>query len=245
MVRSNQTNGETVVGMTSELNRAVRRRLVQVGLTIAVQAGILLGLSGQWNWRMAWVYLAVSVSLSALITTTLMRSCPELIAERGQIKEGAKVWDIWLAGLVGLLLPLLTITVAALDKRFGWTPSLSLKLQVSGLVVLVLGAMLLWRSMLANRFFSGIVRIQADRQHTVATKGPYRYLRHPGYVAFGLIAISQPLIFSSLFTLIPTVLTLLLLIVRTTLEDKTLIAELTGYANYAESVRFRLLPGVW
>jgi protein-S-isoprenylcysteine O-methyltransferase Ste14 len=36
-----------------------------------------------------------------------------------------------------------------------------------------------------------------------------------------------------------------LVVVRTLLEDRMLLAELEGYPAYAERVRYRLLPGLW
>jgi protein-S-isoprenylcysteine O-methyltransferase Ste14 len=113
------------------------------------------------------------------------------------------------------------------------------------LAIAVLGSLLTTWAMIANRFFYGVLRIAKDRGHTVATGGPYRYVRHPGYggaIAFDLAA---PLVLGSLWALIPAVLTACAIIVRTALEDRALQAGLDGYAEYAQRVRYRLLPGVW
>jgi protein-S-isoprenylcysteine O-methyltransferase Ste14 len=99
--------------------------------------------------------------------------------------------------------------------------------------------------MLVNAHFEVTVRIQTDRHHQVVTTGPYAFVRHPGYVGASLWALGSPLIVGSAWGLIPAGLTVLLLILRTWLEDKTLCAELPGYADYAQRVRSRLLPGLW
>jgi protein-S-isoprenylcysteine O-methyltransferase Ste14 len=99
--------------------------------------------------------------------------------------------------------------------------------------------------MLANTHFEATVRIQRDRHHTVVTRGPYAYVRHPGYVGASLWALSGPLMVGSAVGLIPAVLSVLVLVVRTGLEDRTLQRELTGYAAYAQRVRHRLIPGLW
>jgi protein-S-isoprenylcysteine O-methyltransferase Ste14 len=104
--------------------------------------------------------------------------------------------------------------------------------------------LLTW-SMAANAFFAQTVRIQEDRGHTVATGGPYRYVRHPGYVGGILFQVATPLILGSVWALIPAGLTVCLTIIRTALEDRTLLEELDGYKEYAGRVRYRLLPGVW
>jgi protein-S-isoprenylcysteine O-methyltransferase Ste14 len=92
---------------------------------------------------------------------------------------------------------------------------------------------------------SHTVRIQSDRGHRVAASGPYRIMRHPGYVAVALHFIAVPLTVGSWVALIPALLGIVLFVVRTALEDRTLIAELPGYADYARQTRSRWLPGVW
>ena len=99
--------------------------------------------------------------------------------------------------------------------------------------------------MAANAFFSMVVRIQEDRGHAVATGGPYRYVRHPGYVGMMLSLLGTPLLLGSLWALVPAGLATCLYVVRTALEDRTLQEELEGYKDYAGQVRRRLLPGVW
>ena len=99
--------------------------------------------------------------------------------------------------------------------------------------------------MVANRFFSAVVRIQTDRGQTVVTSGPYRLVRHPGYAGGMLAWLAAPLALDSLWALLPAALTALALVIRTILEDRMLHAGLPGYAEYAQRTRARLLPGVW
>jgi protein-S-isoprenylcysteine O-methyltransferase Ste14 len=120
-----------------------------------------------------------------------------------------------------------------------------LALQIAALVVAALGYALGTWAMGANAFFSKIVRIQKDRGHAVATGGPYRYLRHPGYLGTIVFELATPIMLGSLWALIPGGLGALLLIIRTVLEDRTLHEELDGYEKYAQKVRYRLLPGIW
>ena len=89
------------------------------------------------------------------------------------------------------------------------------------------------------------MRIQHDRGHEVIQTGPYKYVRHPGYIGGILMAISTALVLGSLWALIPAGIVAILLIIRTYLEDITLQKELPGYAEYAKNVRYRLLPLVW
>jgi protein-S-isoprenylcysteine O-methyltransferase Ste14 len=100
-------------------------------------------------------------------------------------------------------------------------------------------------AMAVNNYFSLVVRIQKDRGHTVVTGGPYHYVRHPGYVGGILFQLGTPLLLGSMWALIPAGLTVLLLVVRTALEDRTLLKELEGYQEYAQQTHYRLLPGLW
>jgi protein-S-isoprenylcysteine O-methyltransferase Ste14 len=100
-------------------------------------------------------------------------------------------------------------------------------------------------ALIENRFFSGMVRIQSDRGHQVVSGGPYRWIRHPGYAGGLLTYLATPFLLDSSWAVIPAVLTAIVLLVRTRLEDTTLSNELPGYSDYARRVRFRILPGIW
>jgi len=216
--------------------------MLQVVVQFLVLAAILFISSGRLNWVWAWAYLGVGVGILAI---NLLVMSPELIAERGQIgKEDIKGWDRVLTTL-SILPTLGTPIVAGLDERFGWSPPLAMAIQVVALILFALSQGLFTWGMASNKFFSTSVRIQMDRDHTVASGGPYRYVRHPGYVGYIISAFATSLALGSLWGLIPAGLTMCLLVVRTALEDRTLQDELDGYKEYAAEVRYRLLPGIW
>jgi len=225
----------------SDISTAVRKRIRQaIGQFLFVIA-VLLTTSGRLDWVWLWAYVAVGIGIMAINTRVL---APELIAERGQPGENVKPWDRRLTTLS--LLPLLAmLIVAGLDERFGWSPELAVAIHLIGLALMALGQLLFSWAMASNKFFSTAVRIQMERGHTVATGGPYRYVRHPGYVGFIVFTLATPLIFGSLWALLPALIMGVLLVIRTALEDKTLQDELEGYKDYAQRVRYRLLPGIW
>jgi protein-S-isoprenylcysteine O-methyltransferase Ste14 len=195
----------------------------------------------------AWLFLAVSfVGMFGSIILVAIRN-PELVNHRGQWrqKKDAKRWDKPLVISYGLLAFYAVPIVIGLDVgRYGWS-SLGAWSAVVGTALFAFGTVVLTWAMLVNTHFETTVRIQTDRNHQVTTSGPYAIVRHPGYVAASLWALSAPLIVGSAVGLIPAVLATLVLIYRTALEDKTLQRELPGYAAYAQHTRHRLLPGLW
>ena len=223
------------------VSRAVLKRLLQVVgqfLTIAV---ILFVTAGRLDWGWAWAYLGLGLGI--VILNALILS-PELIAERGQPKENVKGWDRALTTL-SIFPTLGMLIVAGLDERFGWSPPLAPAAQFMALAVLALGQLLFSWAMAANKYFSTLVRIQLERGHTVASGGPYRYVRHPGYAGYITFTLATPLALGSWWGIIFAGLTACIFVIRTALEDRTLQGELPGYKDYAQQVRYRLLPGVW
>jgi len=210
---------------------------------------VLLGVAlfwsaGQIDWWPAWALIAVMLVWIAAMAMVILRFNPDLLAERLGPRQGGKSWDMAIMSVVGLL-GLARLIVAGLDQRHGWTGDFSLAAQIAALVVCALGyALGVWATA-SNAFFSQIVRIQTERGHTVATGGPYRYVRHPAYVGTILFELAVPVLLASWWALIPGGLNAILLVLRTALEDRTLQAELPGYADYARQVRHRLLPGLW
>ncbi len=225
----------------SDLSSRVRKRMVQViGQFVFLAASMFIS-AGRFDWLWAWAYIVAGIVLMVVNTLLMPR---ELIALRGEVREGAKPWDRKITALS--LLPTTAIPIiSGLDERFGWSPEMGVAVNLAGLALMFLGQGLFTWAMVSNPFFSTMVRIQTDRGQTVATGGPYRWVRHPGYVGYTLSAVSTALLLGSLWALVPAFLTGVLLVVRTALEDRTLLEELPGYEEYARQVRYRLVPGVW
>ena len=171
----------------------------------------------------------------------------EMLAERHLrgVKSGAKQWDMTMVSLMGIFVFIMYI-VCCLDVRLGWSPSIPLGWMITGLVLCVVGydVLLLW-SMIVNSFFTAIIRIQSERNHRVINSGPYRMVRHPGYLGTILCYLFTPLLLGSTWGFIPAIGAVIVLIIRTEREDKTLRAELAGYEEYTQQTRYRLLPGIW
>ena len=231
---------------SSTRSKTLTREQLTRFLAILLLPLFLFPIAGHWDWWQGWAFIGVNILASAISRAVVALKYPDLIYERARYadNEGVKSWDKKLVPLI-VYLPLLSMIVAALNLRYGWQPQLTFWLQMLGLAGMVLGMAFSSWAMVTNRFYAALVRIQTDRGHTVTSSGPYRILRHPGYAGGMLANLSFPFLLGSIWALIPIAIVLVLTIVRTALEDRTLQVELPGYKEYAARIRYRLLPGIW
>jgi protein-S-isoprenylcysteine O-methyltransferase Ste14 len=218
--------------------------LVMVYLVIPL---VLLVCGGDFGWWQAWVYSLLVVAAGVGGHIWAEQRHPGLMAERQSIVNvrNAKAWDKVLAPLMALSVSFPLVIVAGLDQRFDWSPVFPLWLIVLGFILILFGyAFAVW-ALVENRFFSSVVRIQADRGHVVCDSGPYRIVRHPGYAGNILPLLGIVLALGSVWTIIPAVVALMIAVIRTALEDRTLREELPGYPEYTRRVRYRLIPGMY
>jgi protein-S-isoprenylcysteine O-methyltransferase Ste14 len=222
--------------------------IVKVRATSRVIFGIILMFiilfksAGRWDYWHGWVYFLLWIYVE-LFTWLIVPS--ELLQERIKPGPGTKKWDY---GFLAFFLPLtyLLPLIAALDGgRRHWTGDFPIWLNVLAFVVTLLGYSLMILSLWKNRFFSATVRIQKERGHSVVDKGPYAFIRHPGYAGLIVSSFGIAIGLNSLWALIPAGLYMIAFIIRTHLEDRTLRRELPGYAGYAARVKYRLIPRVW
>ena len=212
--------------------------LILVALSLFLSAGTI-------SWPAAWAYLILAAVIQLLDAVVLIPISPDLLAERSRSQAGAKKWDQLLSRLMATIGPIIIWIVSGLDYRNGWSPDVPGWLVIVSAVIVFAGGMLVLWSMASNRFFIGMVRIQEERGHKVIKSGPYRYVRHPGYLGSLFFIIFTPLMLGSFWALIPAGLTCGVVFIRTYLEDRTLRAELQGYQAYTQDVSKKLIPGIW
>jgi protein-S-isoprenylcysteine O-methyltransferase Ste14 len=220
--------------------------LVIMFLVIIVVPFLPLLISWRWDWWEAWVYALLSIFGFIISRLLAAKKYPDLIKERAKTLDHAdtKGFDKILAPIAGLGGALLMLA-AGLDGLFRWTPAFSLVVKIVALVFILAGYAWSSYALIENRFFSSVVRIQTERGHEVVSSGPYGVMRHPGYAGALLLYLATPFFLDSWWTLVPAVFLVVVLVIRTGLEDRTLQEELPGYREYAGRVRYRLLPGVW
>jgi protein-S-isoprenylcysteine O-methyltransferase Ste14 len=222
------------------------RLVVMLFLVIVVVPFLPLFISWRWDWWEAWVYAAVAILGFVISRWLAAQRHPDLLAERARMieHEDTVSWDKVLSPLVGLgsgLIPL----AAGVNERFDPSATFSLPVKIGALVVILAGYALASYALIENRYFSGVVRLQTEREHHVVSSGPYGWIRHPGYAGALLAYLATPVLLDAPWAFVPALFLLVALVIRTRLEDGWLQEQLAGYRAYAGRVRYRLLPGVW
>lgn len=208
--------------------------------------GLLFGAAGRWDLPWVWAYLGGFLVISLVSVLLLYQRSPDLLKRRTGFRMGhSDIPDLLFRGalVVGVLAHLV---LAGVDVgRFHWSGSIPLIVQLVGLIGFLAGIGLGTWAALANPFFTPEVRIQVERGQHVITTGPYRLVRHPSYAGGIVFMLLSGVALGSWWSMLPMLLVIAALLRRTALEDRLLQQNLPGYADYARTVRFRLVPGVW
>ena len=190
------------------------------------------------------IYVIIGLAMF-LLSSTVLRIDSDLLKERSKPGEGAKKWDKTILGLSFLVTICMYITAGLDSGRFHWSPDFHWSLCLAGVILTITGQLFFLIAQKQNKFFSSTVRIQTNRKHTVCETGLYKVVRHPAYLGSIIQLLGFPLLFGSVWSIIPICLSIILLITRTYLEDKMLKDELKGYVEYSKKTRYRIIPYVW
>ncbi len=226
------------------LSTNTRTQLVRRALLTPVLIYVLLFLvAGRWDFWQGWIYAILNTLILVFMALMSFRN-PELVEERLNPKQGMKTWDKVYFGITTPLY-VLALVLGGLDARFGWATNMPLVIYWLGVTVYLIGQGIFLWARYTNQYFSSVVRIQTDRGQKVCTDGPYRFVRHPGYFGGMLFTGTVGILLGSWWASLPQFIAACMLIWRTAMEDKTLLAELPGYAEFSMQTRFRLIPGIW
>ncbi len=227
------------------LDRDGKKEVVRGTLRFFFHLALLLLAAGRSDWFNAWAYIGFYLLLHAVYVIAMLKADPQLLNERGRFMQAnTKAFD---KVFYALYIPLffITLIVAGLDAGRHAGARLPFGASIAGMLIALPTFLFVLWAMLVNTHFEATVRIQEERGHQVCTSGPYKIVRHPGYVGMIILAFANPLILGSRWAFAPGGIIALLVLARTMLEDRTLQDELPGYKEYAENTRYRLLPGVW
>lgn len=200
--------------------------------------------AGKINYIFGWIYFVLSI-FGLIINIITTKNNPDLLSERSTPKENVPAWDKKILGLLALL-TIISYVVAGLDSgRFNWSPLFDIKIYLLGVFLTMLGQLIFAIAKYQNNFFSSMARIQTDRHHTICYTGLYKFVRHPGYLGMILSWLGFPIVLNSIYSILPVLLSIILISLRTNLEDKLLSQELKGYTAYRQKIKYHLIPFIW
>lgn len=225
------------------LGIAGRRYLIRDHVVVVVHLALLLGSARALGWNNAWLLAGLVLAIKVSSAVFTLRLNPAVLNARGTRREMSRGERIFFAVLIPASLAMPIVAGVDVGGR-GWSHQAALELGIGIAMMVVGGAIDIW-ALAVNAFFEPTVRIQRDRGQRVCSSGPYRLVRHPGYLGAILIMLGAPLVLGSRWCFVPAVVQVIALAVRTIHEDRLLHAELEGYGAYAESTRYRLVPSVW
>lgn len=220
--------------------------LIRNLITFSFSGGLMLLAAGRLDWTRAVIFWLVYFLISLTAGFFLIKTNYNLMKERQDavFKKDTKRWDRWILAVNMILNTALYILVGVDAGRYEWS-RVPWMLQIGGIIFIIASfALTLWAAR-ENQFMSSQVRIQTDRGHRVITTGPYAIIRHPMYAGYCLLYIGLPLALNSWWGLIISMLLIIMIVLRTLVEEKTLLNELDGYQVYANQTQYRLLALVW
>jgi protein-S-isoprenylcysteine O-methyltransferase Ste14 len=208
---------------------------------------VLLICGWDLSWWQAWVFFVLIVTAGIVGRLWAEHRHPGILAERHRYLKAhdVKSWDKLLAPLMALRISFPLVITAGLDHRFFWSSPFPVWMNLLGFTMITFGYAFATWALIENLFFSTLVRIQKDRGHEVCKSGPYRIVRHPGYAGNILALPGLVLALGSVWTLIPVLIAIVIAVIRTELEDRTLQEELKGYEGYTQQVRYKWMPGIY
>jgi len=230
-------------------NRAVppmiAKLLLQNTVFVIAMAVLLFGFAGTLHWPGAWTYLIASAVIGPACGFWLAKVDPGLLAERMRLtaREGQPAADKRFV-LVFVVVAVLWFVAMGLDRRFVRADA-GVPLIVLGLALYLLSTVLILWVFRTNSFAAPVVKVQTERDHHVISSGPYALVRHPMYTSVMLFFIAVPTMLGSWWGLAFVPVFFVMFAIRTRIEERTLVAGLSGYADYAARVRYRLVPGLW
>jgi protein-S-isoprenylcysteine O-methyltransferase Ste14 len=226
------------------LRKVMFSRIVTGLLGLAAFTVAWFGIAGRVTWWQGWALLLAIVVYLSILVWCLSKSNPDLVRERNRPADKAEAWDRVVMGIYSMILAVLLIVSALDGGRYLWS-AVPLGVQIIGWILLVVSGVIVWHVMMTNAYLSSWARLQEDRGQVVIQEGAYRRIRHPMYLGIIVGYLGIPLLLSSWWAMIPSVVIAGLFVYRTYREDQMLIGGLAGYAEYTEKVRYRLLPGIW
>jgi protein-S-isoprenylcysteine O-methyltransferase Ste14 len=228
-----------------KLNKAGIRGIFRDFVIIIFSTLLLFISAGTLYWVRGWIYIVIILTYQIFYVLILMIGNPGLLNERGTLNwHATKLHDKYFAIFYSIL-SFLFVILSGLDVvRFHWS-SVPLMFIYPGIFMFGCFALFALWAYWSNSSFILTHREDTADGLSICSIGPYRYVRHPGYLSAIGTWFSFPFLIGSLLSLVSIILIVILLILRTYYEDKTLMLESIKYREYSKVTKYRLIPYIW
>ena len=234
--------------MENQQENKIKKGAIKYFFVILFQRFIGIGLffvfAGTFNDIRGNINVALYFIVSIIACIMMFLGHQETLYERGRKQDNTKSWDKILLPIISLLTFFGIYIVAGLGNRLHWE-KLPIEFFYAGIVLYLLSSVFIVWPVLENKHFESTSRIQNNRNQTVIKTGPYKIVRHPGYAGIVIWAIASFLMFGTFQVGIVSLIIIIVICIRTFLEDKMLKNELEGYLEYSQNTKYRLIPFVW
>ena len=228
---------ETEPASSTKVRKLALIRLV--GGVIAIAAMFFLP-AGTFRYWQAWFYMLILLVPLFIFAAYLFLRNPALLERRMRTREMEPEQRKIIALSSTVLLA--AFVVPGLDRRFGWSSVPTWLVLIADAMVLL--SYLLFILVLRENEYAGRT-VEVEQRQRVITTGPYSLVRHPMYLAVLLMYGFSPLALGSFWAMIVVAILPIVLVARIVNEEKVLLRDLDGYADYCKAVRYRLVPGIW
>lgn len=206
-----------------------------------VAFGLLLFLpAGTFNYWQAWALLVVTGTLSWIFSIYFLLTNPAALRRRMPAIESRSEQKL-IVGAIFLLWTTLFV-VSALDHRFGWS-AVPTAVSLFGDLLVAIGVATTFLVVAQNNHAAVTIRVEEDQE--LVSTGLYGLVRHPMYACNAFLLVGTPLALGSYWGLLFVIPIFILFGLRIRDEEQLLVDELTGYSEYLQKVRYRLVPGIW
>jgi len=217
-----------------------RRAILAAASAVVFFCLLFFAPAGTFAYWQAWAYMGVVLIPMLFVLVYMLRSAPELLARRLQMRERERtqqgVISFGIVFLIGAFL------LPGFDRRWGWS-SMPWWVVVAADLLVLLGYAMIFRVFRENRYTSRTVQVEQGQQ--VISTGPYARVRHPMYVGVLVFYLASPIALGSWWAFLPAAVIIPILVVRILNEEQVLERDLPGYKEYKQKVRYRLVPGIW
>lgn len=224
------------------INKAILTWWIKQTVHLIIMGLLLFSSAQTIRWHSAWFYLSLSACLTVANATVM---CTDLMVERSKFQISTRKWDKWLYALIYFWGPIAILVTAGLEHRISSRSLIPIWLQLIAFLIILFGGLLITWTFSVNPFYTSTMRIQYEREHRLISHGPYKVVRHPGYLGSIIVTLATPVALGSLYALILSFGVILGIILRTYIEDMLLTRQFKGYYNYTKMVRFKLIPRIW